>query len=385
MDAAYQSIFQTCCDHVKEQREYIEQLVSCIDTGGSFVSFEKMEEQMFSASKELSYSKVLFYMDKFRNSEGNNEYDYNYLREIMNTDPNGIPLELYAALVYTFNEMNLSDKEKFIECAYILKSFSCTPYPSRMGAGKHTYEVSDVLRITADIYGQMMGTMQYDLRNTELQKIIGEYTLLRAVCEQGSSIHVDGFYFAGIEVINDLDLTLKNNTYENDYCLEFDGSYTLSDEMGKTNYTHHTIDTYSMKEGNSIDAIFDDYVLELAESLRVNIGQEQFETIVSGAADLVMNLPTLLSAVMTVSDTATECFFIEVEGNSTNATVDQLQELLIHGNTYDGLDLNASFSISDGRYHIYYGTINKKKLNDRLKPYTYYTKDKLNLTLMMSY
>ena len=66
------------------------------------------------------------------------------------------------------------------------------------------------------------------------------------------------------------------------------------------------------------------------------------------------------------------------ESSSTNTTIDKLQTLLIDGNTYVALGLNASFSISDGSYHIHYGMINKKDLNDRLETYQYWTQNKLN-------
>ena len=67
-----------------------------------------------------------------------------------------------------------------------------------------------------------------------------------------------------------------------------------------------------------------------------------------------------------------------MEGSSTNTTIDKLQTLLIDGNTYVALGLNASFSISNGSYHIHYGMINKKELNDRLEAYQYWTQNKLN-------
>ena len=67
-----------------------------------------------------------------------------------------------------------------------------------------------------------------------------------------------------------------------------------------------------------------------------------------------------------------------MKGNSTNTTIDKLQTLLIDGNTYVALGLNASFSISDGSYQIHYGMINKEELNDRLEAYVYDTQNKLN-------
>ena len=67
-----------------------------------------------------------------------------------------------------------------------------------------------------------------------------------------------------------------------------------------------------------------------------------------------------------------------MKDNSTNTTIDKLQTLLIDGNTYVALGLNAGFSISDGSYHIHYGMINKQELNDRLEAYQYWTQNKLN-------
>ena len=371
VDAAYQSIFQTCCDHVKEQREYIEQLVSCIDTGSSFVSFEKMEEQMSSASKDLSHSKVLFYMDKFRNSEGNNEYDYNYLREIMNTDPNEIPLELYAALVYTFNEMNLSDKEKFIECAYIRTEEVHPDLDNSNGRPvKRKHEVSAGLFILSEFYKQELHAKPYDPINDEKKQWIGNYSLLRAVCEQGNSIYLEGYK-------SSVDLTLENGQYNNDYCLTFNGSSTPYNEWWSINNHKHTIDVYGVKDRITINKIFQDHAVELSESLRVDVGKEIGKTVfnafvgrvVDDSISAVVGSSPEIDWAMTFADTYIECVGIAIEGQITNSTIDRFQTLLLDAGTYQALHMNASFSISDGEYNLYYTGLDHKELYWSLETY----------------
>ena len=387
VDAAYQSIFQKYCDGVREQREYIEQLAACIDTGESNFTVDRISSLMSPAAVELSEAKVTFYLGKIRKGEDNGPYDFEYIKKIMNTAPDEIPPELYEALIRAFNKMTLSDKEKFIECVYVRTEEYYVVKGG--GAGTFKYEVSDVLRAMAVRYGRTLDGIPYNLEDPEVQEKIGNYTLLRAVCEQGSAIYVAGSRFFGTETYTDLDFKLekiKNNSEKNsedihDYCLTFNGSSTPYDEWGRMNCKDHIINTYSIRESGNIDRIFDDHAIELAESLRVDIKQKQFETIISGAADIVMSfveIPVAASVSKTVNDTVIECFSVGVEGNITNTTIDKLQTLLIDGNTYVALGLNASFSISDGSYQIHYGMINKQELNDRLEAYQYYTQNKLN-------
>ncbi len=409
VDAAYQSIFQTCCDHVKEQREYIEQLAACIDTQGLSFNVMSIVHRMSSVSAELTNSKVSFYLERLKNSEGNGEYDYEYLREIMNTDPNKIPVELYAALICTFNEMDLTDKEKFIESAYILQTDSYPDkYPVSRDYVKHKnhYKVSDVLIALSEVYVQLIDDkiLKYNVSENQnddelekklkkeskkvFEKFIGNYSLLRAVCEQGSDVYVTGYHFIR-DVIYDLDLTLKNHKskshtiYENDYRLEFYGSPTPYDEWDRMNPNSLTIDVYGIHSGLGIDFTFDEQARQLAESFRVDIEQNQSEEIINGIEGFITSgiqsavISNVFTGALAVSTTIlmemakieNEYLIIQKEGEITNSTIDQLQTLLIDGNNYTALHISASYSFSDGKYQMYYIEINKEDLDWSLLAY----------------
>ncbi len=97
VDAAYHSIFQTCCDHVKEQREYIEQLVSCIDTTGeSTFNFENITS---TYSISIAYFQNMFdFKDNLKSQFGFDdetvEIMWNVFSALKQKYPNASQLEI---------------------------------------------------------------------------------------------------------------------------------------------------------------------------------------------------------------------------------------------------------------------------------------------------
>ncbi len=70
--------------------------------------------------------KVAAYLDKLRSDTGNKDVDgysiykhnFDYIKEVMQMDSATIDDALYDALILTFTEMSVKDKEKFLEYAY---------------------------------------------------------------------------------------------------------------------------------------------------------------------------------------------------------------------------------------------------------------------------
>ncbi len=64
---------------------------------------------------------VAVYLDKLRTDKGQAEYEYNfdYIKEVMQSDAATVDDAMYGALIITFTEMPDEDKETFLECAYI--------------------------------------------------------------------------------------------------------------------------------------------------------------------------------------------------------------------------------------------------------------------------
>lgn len=382
VDASYSSIFQKCLNNVKEQKEYVQKLIDSISTSPSNFTATGIAKLMLPANKELSDSKIQYYRDKLKFGNGDCNYDFDYIKQVMNKKAVDVPEELYAAMVYEFQNMSVDEKEKFIESSYILGNF-WPDTSGNIGSGKHEYIVSDVLDVLVMSYGKMLEGQLFDLRyrNDVQKQILGNYSLLRGVCEQSHSVYVGGFYFAGIETVHDIDLTLEEHKYENDYHLKFNGSSSPYNERGQTNYCNHEIYTYGMKDELSIDSVFDDHVINLSETLRVNIDQKQFETVASGVADLLLgfvDIPVLVSTTMTAGKTMTDCMMVEVDGNVINSTVDKMQTLIIDANMYSALGVNACFSISDGNYQIYMFTVDEKELNYKLDKYSKETDNTLD-------
>lgn len=303
----------------------------------------------------------------------------------MTADPSAIPEELYAALICSFNDMNLEQKEKFIECAYVLGGFYCSTSPNSIGSGKYKYQISDVFSATVTAYAEFLSTegMTYDSNNAYMNQLIGNYSLMQSVRFQGSELYVYGFYFAGIETIHPIDVTLTVGSKENDYFVKYNGSDSPYNKYGMTDYSHHDISTYGMRYGDGIDSVFDKQVIELSESLRVDINQENFENVISGVSDILLGfveVAPIVSVGMSTSSIIIGCTTTSIEGNITNNTVDQIQNLLEDGNTYKALSVHISFGICDGVYQIYaYGT-DKTHLETLISVYTLDTEKEVGFT-----
>ena len=64
--------------------------------------------------------KVTAYLDKLRTDNGQDAFEYNfdYIKEVMQMDSATIDDSLYDALIIAFTQMPDEDKEKFLECGY---------------------------------------------------------------------------------------------------------------------------------------------------------------------------------------------------------------------------------------------------------------------------
>lgn len=126
-----------------------------------------------------------------------------------------------------------------------------------------------------------------------------------------------------------------------------------------------------MRDGTSIDSIFDKYVIDLTDSLRVDVDMEKAKTIAGGVKDVFFSfieIEPVVSAALTAGDTVSDLTFVTIEGNATNNTIDKAQSLLKDANTYNALAMKASFSFrDDGTYAISSFIIDKNDLNNRLK------------------
>jgi len=126
VDSVYQSIFETCCDHVKEQREYIEQLAASIDTTGeSTFNVENITIQLSSFSMDIEvlldseYKKMVTH-----NPDGSITLNIEYIsslfqQEAITGHPNKVEAT-YLALIKTFDSITTSeDMEAFLNSCYM--------------------------------------------------------------------------------------------------------------------------------------------------------------------------------------------------------------------------------------------------------------------------
>lgn len=371
VDSSYESIFGKCCDSVREQCEYIKHLSDCIDPSQSNFNVGTIIKNMSSAEKKLMMSKVELYADKLRNGEGDGSYDYEYLREIMSENPEKISPEMYLALIKVFNEMDIKSKEKFIENSYIVGNF----YPNKEGSGKYEYKISDVFSQMTAVCGQLADGMAYSYDNDKIDKFLSDYCILNSIVHQANSVYVMGTKFMWMENKIPVDITIKKDNASGnmlyDYVIDFNGSKEPYNVIGMSELHNITINTYQMRNGTSIDSIFDKYVIDLTDSLRVDVDMEKAKTIAGGVKDVFFSfieIEPVVSAALAAGDTVSDLTFVTIEGNATNNTIDKAQSLLKDANTYNALAMKATFSFrDDGTYAISSFIIDKNDLNNRLK------------------
>lgn len=138
--------------------------------------------------------------------------------------------------------------------------------------------------------------------------------------------------------------------------------------MGLLDLSEMSINIYEMRNGTNVDAIFDNYAIDLTESLREDENLDNAKAVAGIIKDLGFNFVDMslkASNVLTAGDAVKDIIIGAVEENYnnkiTNETVDKIQSLLTGANAYNALAMNASFSFcDDGTYTISCFKIDKK-------------------------
>lgn len=379
VDSSYLEIVKRCKETLLEQKEYIRELADCIGSRPSDFNASFVISRMQQHKSKLIASKVQYYVDKLKYGNGDSEYDYEYLNTIMETDPAKVPEELYAALILTFNNMNNKQKEKFIEASYIQNQFYPNPSSNDLVTGKYEFVISDVFCASVAAYADLLSGdgRSFDLSDPSAQSLIANYSLMRSIVEYGHEVSVFGTFvpiFNSWSAVNPVEVTIKTGYYDTDYTVEFNGSSSPYNDYGFLDYSELQINTYTMRGGDGIDYVFDEHAINLVESFRVDVGLEQFESVVGGVADIIIDYAGEAAGipgfVFTAGSVLIDCVVADVEGTKTNNTVDAIQKLLADGNTYKALEVKASFGICNGKYQIYAFTVDEVRLDASIAQYT---------------
>lgn len=370
VDSSYAKIFENSKQSIQEQIDYIKALAECIDPSVDNFTLDFVEQSMKQKDESLFMSIVDYYMGKIKN--GNWDYDYEYINEIMSRQPEDVSPELYLALIKVFNKMNTVQKEKFIESSYLVGEF----VPWKNGSGKNVYHISEVFKSMTSVYGQLISSVQ-DSDDSKTKKILSDYNILNAIAYQADSVYVVGSNTFGSRHIDDIEIKIEKTNPESDmydYTITFNGSKKVSNDMGLLDFSKMSINTYEMRNGTSIDGIFDKKAIDLTECLKEDKNLDNAKTVAGIIEDLGFNFVDMsfkASNILTAGDTVKDIIIGAVEESHknkiTNETVDKIQSLLTEANVYNALAMNASFSFcDDGTYTISCFKIDKVQLNNRL-------------------
>lgn len=298
----------------------------------------------------------------------------------MSMKPDEVPIELYCALIYIFNDMTTERKEKFIENSYIYvqhhkynddaldPGVSYVPSKDSNGSwdGQYEYKISNVFKQMVVINSAFLNS-----NNKVSNKYWSNYNIMYAIACLGDRVYVPGDSNA-----HGIQLSISRNkskvSMNDDFTISFNGSTNMND------YHFFSIDVYKKRDGDSIDGVFDYHTRKLAQSLHISVFDKHIEGItssVSAACDVLVSMlqaagylaeiPALASTTMTLI--VGYCAYL-YEANATNSTIDKINKLLEDGNTYKALAMEASFAIrDDGTYVITYFTVDKETLNRRLE------------------
>lgn len=371
LDSSYAKIFENSRQTIQEQIDYIKALAECIDPAVDNFTLDFVEQSMKQKEESLFMSMLDYYTGKIKTDNG--DYDYEYINEIMSQQPEDVSPEMYLALIKVFNKMNTSQKEKFIESSYFVGGFLSW----KDGSGKNVYHISEVFKSMTSVYGQLISSVQ-DSDDSKTKKILSDYNILNAIAYQADSVYVVGSNTFGSRHIDDIDIKIEKTNPENDmydYTITFNGSKKVSNDMGLLDLSEMSINIYEMRNGTNVDAIFDNYAIDLTESLREDENLDNAKAVAGIIKDLGFNFVDMslkASNVLTAGDAVKDIIIGAVEENYnnkiTNETVDKIQSLLTDANAYNALAMNASFSFcDDGTYTISCFKIDKVELNNRLK------------------
>ena len=149
---------------------------------------------------------VTAYLDKLLTDKGQDAFEYNfdYVKEVMQSDASTVDDALYNALIITFIEMPDDDKETFLECAYIkteqwglfgsLYKWNVSPVITEMM--KRCKELLENTAITFDNLND---------RDCGIQNLIFGYSLLRQAEKYASIDSVGSFSNINIDIRRDPD------------------------------------------------------------------------------------------------------------------------------------------------------------------------------------
>ena len=120
VDSSYEINFEQFLSTVESQKLFIDQMATIIDPSQGEFTSERVENDLKPLAEVLKMREIMNTVAQVRFGD-KGDYDYEYIRKIMEKNPEEVSAEEYLVLIELFNEMDDEDKAKFIENSYFME------------------------------------------------------------------------------------------------------------------------------------------------------------------------------------------------------------------------------------------------------------------------
>ena len=367
VDVSYYGKSTFSYELVQDQLGIIEALCEAINPDAGNFNASDIGRLISEHVSENMQQKILnYYLDKLRiiigyDENGNPIYDYDwdYIHEIMERDPETVPPALYLALIEVFNDMSIDEKELFIEASYLIEDNGTTCW----------YEISPVFVALALIYQVLVNNMEVSLadltdRNNDIHEYYFNCALLLQIVMLMPIIWMNARPIESYPV--DIKITEWNPEDEKDERMPWD--YVISNngaDMGSEFITAFRI----MHFRDNLDGILDDNAIAILNSrmpddITSKFEEETYKIIL----DKILDLIDIINPFGMLE-------FIEDAGENAQAINDYttIINLLNDGNISRALYFGASITVlPNGSYVINSAYIDVEKLTIAFQAYEQY-------------
>lgn len=392
VDISYKNIFGQLVETVNEQKAFIDNLAEAINPskGISSVNVALINLPDLSATSNLKL--IYSYVEMIRNGNGDGVYDYDYIREIMEMNPDEISPYMYAALVLVFKEMNDRQKTMFVENSYF-----CTEEfwadPSGNGAGTWEYQISDVFQQMTAYYGQILSAnissgILCDKGNSNYEIAIENllaFNTMSVFAMDYQSIYVPGMnVIFNSDNITELDIrieTVQTDTIRNNCKITISGSnqkYSET-EMGTpmSNNSSSMVDVYSYLP--SLETILDESVIRKLENMKIDTEVNITSGIINGISNVILgfvDLGNVGGTTLTISQDVITGLQSYIDVQEVNSEIEGMQGTIRLGNILSAIGAGGTMYIdSEGNYRITSMMIDSEILSENLNAYKEYCKE----------
>lgn len=409
VDVTYETSVKQFILSVQSQIGFVNKMAETIDPSSGDFTAEGVKANLAPFSEALKIATINDEVAKMR-MDDDGEYNYEYIRELMEKNPDEVSIEEYSALTLVFQEMNDEERAKFIESSYFVYDSSVDPdYPKHLEVNYTRYNISDVYKHMAASYDQAIQYLGIDYKNVlynpddpqfeQAMEFIRTRSLLQLFATSHSSIFIDSCVVVYEDQCNDLNIDISSITedtsddYERfDYHIDMNGkNYWKENPLAEYDDLVTSADVFVFR--TNMDTTLDEGVLRTAELFRINVssgtdiresaGEYLADTAASIAESLILNSAELLEGIAvgaglgvitTVADTVDEHAQEVAEAKVASDKINLINEVVMEGNALYALCCGGTvFMDSNGEYVIVNPTVSRDALELYLSAYEFKT------------